>query len=103
MIILKRAFADRLPMTLRMNFGEATGFASLGTGISNSGPVTTDYSPNKGDLVLAGERGLSLVLVDNIYFPTSQSYVTIGTIQNSTNLDRLVNIGNDIEISFTAQ
>ena len=75
----------------------------MGTGIPNSGPVTTDYRPNIGDLVLAGERGLSLVLVDNISFPTSQSYVTIGTIQNSTNLDRLVNIGNDIEISFTAQ
>jgi len=98
-----RAFADRLPMTLTMDFGNATGFASLGTGIPNSGPVTTDYRPNMGDLVLAGERGLSLVLVDNISFPTSQSYVTIGTIQNSTNLDGLVNKGNDIEISFTAQ
>lgn len=98
-----RAFADRLPLTLTMDFDNATGFASLGTGIPNSGPVTTDYRPNMGDLVLAGERGLSLVLVDNISFPTSQSYVTIGTIQNSTNLNELVDLGNDIEVSFTAQ
>ena len=97
-----REFAERLPLTLTMNFGDYSGSVTLNTGITNSGTVTNEYHADKGALVLAGERGLNLSMFNGLVFTSNKAYVTIGNIQNTAGLESFSKQGN-IEISFTAQ